>query len=102
MGEIRPKRCEGVGITWLPPPHSCPGLCLLTRVCCRRQGNKDPPAASLALDHVSEAVAQLAKLPESFRSFYVSAARYVLCVRVAYADAARAVVGGRHDAQLGS
>ena len=53
---------------------------MLTSVCCRRQGNKDPPAASLALDHVSEAAAQLAKLPEPFRSFYVSAALCCACV----------------------
>ena len=73
--------------------RSCPGRCLLTRACCQRQGNKDPPAASLALDHASEAAAQLAKLPEPFRSFYVSAARYALRARAAYADAARAVLG---------
>ena len=42
-------------------------------------GNRDPPAASKALDHAAAAAAQLAALPEPFRSFYARrAARELL------------------------
>lgn len=42
-------------------------------------GNRDPPAASDALDHAASALASLKKLPEPFRSFYAQrAARQIL------------------------
>lgn len=44
-------------------------------------GNRDPPAASNALDHTAVAVAQLECLPQPFRSFYARrAARELLAL----------------------
>jgi len=41
-------------------------------------GNKDPPAAELALSHAAAAEAELRKLPEPFRSFYARRAARML------------------------
>ena len=54
-------------------------------------GNRDPPAASLALDHAAAAATQLAKLPEPFRSFYARrAARQLMALAEGCDDIAHA------------
>ena len=72
-------------------------------------GNRDPPAASTALDHTAVAVAQLERLPQPFRSFYARrAAREILALasddrsdleRVAISTGSTDTSGGAHTSK---